>query len=396
MSMVVYQGRRRAAAWARLMAGVSVAFVLASCGGTDVAGVGSGGTGIRLASVSYGSISGFGSVIVNGVRYDDAGAALSNDDGTAPGPLGLGMVVEVRGDIDSTGLAGTADAINVVSEARGTVVNRSSSGFSLLGLPVRANASTVYDDAASVSDGDYVEVYGIYDRSSGTLTATRIERRAPGGAFKVRGTVGAVDAVAKRFQLGTITVDYSATLPAPSGLAAGTPVRVHASGEPVAGMLAATRIDIVTPPALGNVSKLEIEGVIDRFVSLADFSVDGVRVDGAAAAFEGGVASGLGIGVRVEVEGPVESGIVRASRIEFEDEEDGEFELKGLVTDFVDVASFRVRGTRVDASGSVRYEGGGAADLRDGACVQVKGKLQTTPTGSEVLATDIHFESSCS
>ncbi|HLS54465.1 MAG TPA: DUF5666 domain-containing protein [Zeimonas sp.] len=394
--MVVYQGRGRAAGWARFTAGLSIALVLASCGGTDVAGVGSGGTGIRLASVSYGSISGFGSVIVNGVRYDDTGAALSNDDGTAPGPLALGMVVEVRGDIDSTGLAGTADAISVVSEARGTVADRSSNGFSLLGLPVRANANTVYGDTASVSDGDHVEVYGIYDRSSGTLTATRIERKAPVGTFKVRGTVGAVDSVAKRFQLGTITVDYSATPAATAGLASGTAVRVHASGEPVAGMLAAIRIDVVTPPALGNVSKVEIEGVIDRFVSVADFSVDGVRVDGTGARFEDGVASDLGVGIRVEVEGPVEAGIVKASSIEFEHEEDGEFELKGLVSDFVDVASFMVRGTRVDASGNVRYEDGGAADLRNGACVQVKGKLQTTPSGSEVLATDIHFESSCS
>ena len=394
--MVVYQGRRRAAGWVRFTAGVSVALALASCGGTDVAGVGSGGTGIRLASVSYGSISGFGSVIVNGVRYDDTGATLSKDDGTAPGPLGLGMVVEVRGDIDSTGLAGKADSIGVVSEARGTVADRSSNGFSLLGLPVRAGANTVYDDSASVSDGDYVEVYGIYDRSSGTLTATRIERKTPGGGFKVRGTVGAVDAARKRFHLGAITVDYSATPLASAALATGTAVRVHAADGPAAGMLAATRIDVVTPPALGNVSKVEIEGVIDRFVSLADFSVDGVRVDAVAATFEGGAASGLGIGIRVEVEGRAEAGTVKASRVEFEDEEDGEFELKGLVTDFVDAASFTVRGTRIAASGSVRYEGGGAANLRNGACVQVKGTLQATPAGSAVLATDIHFESSCS
>jgi hypothetical protein len=55
-----------------------------------------------------------------------------------------------------------------------------------------------------------------------------------------------------------------------------------------------------------------------------------------------------------------------------------------------------VRATAVDASGSVTYEGGSALNLRDGACVEVKGTLQSTSAGSKVLASRIQFESSCS
>lgn len=394
--MRVHHLGTRLARWVGALAAASIALMAASCGGGgDLAGVGSGGTGIRLASVSYGSISGFGSVIVNGVRYDETAATVTSDEGTTPGTLGLGMVVEVRGDIDSTGLGGTADAITVFSEARGTVTAWSPTGFTLLGLAVRTTANTYYEGAAAIANGDYVEVYGIYDGSTGTLTATRVELQAPASRFKVRGAIGAFDGVARRFQLGALIVDFAGASPVPNGLAAGMMVRVHANAEPFGGVLAATRVDLVEALELGDAAKAQIEGAVDRFVSLADFSVDGVRVDASNAVFQGGVPSDLSVGRRLELEGPVQAGVLRASKIEFEDDAAGAFELRGLIADFVDAGHFTVRGTPVDASGSVRYEGGGAANLRNGACVELKGALQPTSTGSRVLATDIHFESSC-
>lgn len=381
----------------RLAAGIataSLALALASCGGGgDLAGVGSGGTGIRVAS--YGPISGFGSIIVNGVHYDVGAATVSNDDGTAPAPFGLGMVVEVRGSVDADGLAGTAGGITVFSEARGRVAAWSPAGFSVLGLSVRTTANTVYEGASSVADGDYVEVFGVYDRTAAMLTATRIERQDPAARFKVRGTVGAFDGDRRRFQLGTLVVDYSGVSPAPAGLGTGTMVRVHASAEPTGGVLSATRVDVVASRELSGVAKVEIDGVIDRFASAADFSVDGMRVDASNARFEGGTPADLATGRRVEVEGPVAGGIVQASTIEFEDDEAREFELKGLVSGFVDPGNFVVRGMAVDASGTVRYEDGSASDLRNGACVDIKGLLQQASDGSRILATDIHFEGSC-
>ena len=66
-----------AAAFLRLAAlGLAAALSLFACGGSG--GVDSGGTG----SFASGPISGFGSVIVNGVHFDDAGATVSDDDGT--------------------------------------------------------------------------------------------------------------------------------------------------------------------------------------------------------------------------------------------------------------------------------------------------------------------------
>ena len=53
--------------------------VLAACGGGGggVAGISTGGTG----SFSSGTVRGFGSIIVNGVRYDDSRASVFGDDG---------------------------------------------------------------------------------------------------------------------------------------------------------------------------------------------------------------------------------------------------------------------------------------------------------------------------
>ena len=54
----------------RAVLGAAALMLLAACGGggsVDVAGVGSGGSG-----VASGSVTGFGSVIVDGVEYDDS------------------------------------------------------------------------------------------------------------------------------------------------------------------------------------------------------------------------------------------------------------------------------------------------------------------------------------
>ena len=56
-----------------LAGGISTAVLsLLGCGGGGVAGVGTGGTG----SFASGPIRGFGSIVVGGVHYDEAGAQI--------------------------------------------------------------------------------------------------------------------------------------------------------------------------------------------------------------------------------------------------------------------------------------------------------------------------------
>ena len=92
--------------------------VLASCGGGlgTVAGGGVGGTGV-------GPVTGFGSVIVNGVRYDDAGIDGTNffdDHGRTKADLKVGMMVAISGSINGTNGWRTTSRSCATSTARWT------------------------------------------------------------------------------------------------------------------------------------------------------------------------------------------------------------------------------------------------------------------------------------
>ena len=90
---------------------------LIACGGVD-----SGGTGQTVdqpvQASSAGRISGFGSVIVNGVRFDDAQARIVDDAGVAHAraDLKLGMVVDIEGEVLGNSGNGVARNIQFGSE----------------------------------------------------------------------------------------------------------------------------------------------------------------------------------------------------------------------------------------------------------------------------------------
>src|SRR5215813_10527500 len=105
----------------RIAVFAALAALLAACGG------GTGGTGVTSNpnnpnAVSIGVMT-KGSVIVNGVEFNDDNAKVTIDDNgnAAPGDLQSGMVVRLRGQINSDGTTGTATIVNVSTEVRGKV-----------------------------------------------------------------------------------------------------------------------------------------------------------------------------------------------------------------------------------------------------------------------------------
>jgi hypothetical protein len=95
----------------------SIALVTA-CGGGSSAGstAGIGGTGI-----TYGPVTGFGSVLVNSVEYDTSAATFSVEDSSAgidQRDLGVGMLVTVTHDGGST-----AKSVSYSDNAKGPVAN---------------------------------------------------------------------------------------------------------------------------------------------------------------------------------------------------------------------------------------------------------------------------------
>ena len=140
-----------------------------------------------------------------------------------------------------------------------------------------------------------------------------------------------------------------------------------------------------------NRSKVEIEGLIDAFTSVSQFSVNGVPVDARNARFPKGSGS-LALGVRVEVKGSIVGGTLVATQVKVEDDDDdNQIELHGVISSVnTSAKTFVLRGLIVSYAGSVKFEHGTASKLVNGAKVEVKGRA--SPGGSTVQALKIEFE----
>lgn len=384
----------------RSLACLALAALLHACGG----GVEGQGTG----SVSYseGPIAGIGSIFVNGVRYDDSGARITDDEGRllVPGDLRLGMTVRVdAGPIDGLTATAVATAVHVGSDLIGRVEAKDTVAgtLSLLGQTVRVTASTTFDDRlagglAGVAVGSTIEVFAIFDPVTGVYAAQRVEPETAPAHFKLRGSVAGLDLAARTLRIGAATVTWAAGV-APAGLANGQTVRLTLQTTPDgSGRWVATRFDDgVDQPPEG--AEAEIEAVIATYGSLADFTLAGVRVDATSARIEPAGAV-LAAGVRVEVEGHYRNGVLRADKVEVKgsgddggDDEGREIELHGTVSALDTVAkTFVLRGMTVNYA-TATFDGGTEADLA-GLNVKVEVKGQLADGGTVVQAEEIEFE----
>lgn len=393
--------------WRALLAALTTVALAAGCGGGggSTAGIGTGGTGAYAA----GAITGFGSVIINGVRYDDSDASILDDDGgvRSRDDLQLGMIAEVvSGPVEDAigGPRASASSVRYRSELKGPVsaVDAVAGTAVVFGQAVRVTATTVYEAGltgglSAVSVGQVLEVYATFDVATQGYVATRIEREDGSTShYKLRGVVADLDTGARTFRIGTQAFSYAALAAGdvPSGLADGLYLRVRTQTTPVGGRWVVTRLEDGTRrPDDGD--EAEIEGRISAYTSSTSFSVEGLPVDARNATFEDGTA-GLALGARVEVEGVVTNGVLVARKVEIErdddEEEDGErIELKGALSS-LDTAgrTFVLRGVTVRYDDGVVYEDGSAANLANGRQVEVKGALASD--GITVQASRIQFE----
>ena len=385
------------------------AMALAGCGGGGdggggLAGVGAGGTG----SFSVGPITGFGSIIVNGVRFDDTGASVRDDDGGLRNrsELKLGMLVTVIGSTVTrstvTGDRATATSIVFGGELQGPISAKSAPNVSpqtltVLGQTVQITGSTIFDVSlnggfAALLVNDIVEVHGLVNQVTNTIQATFIEKKNNATVFKLQGLASNHDDAAKKFNIGVIRINYSTTTDVRVIPTNGTLVRVRLTAAALPGPAewTATRI---RPPENANEDRdeAEIEGSVTAFTSAAQFSVNGIAVTtSTSTAFPDGTA--LALGMRVEVKGRLSAGVLIAERVKIEDSNDvngHEFELHGTVSGLVGT-TFVLRGVTVDFSGSPEFRDGTSANLVNGANVEVKGVVSTD--GTKVRATRIKFE----
>ncbi len=389
-----------------MAASLAAGLILAGCGGGggggDSSAVGGGGT-VTAADTTVGAITGFGSIIVNGVRFDDDGAAVNDDfgDHLSSDDLRLGMTVEIHGKINDDG-TGSASDITLFSELKGPVsdLDAAAGTFSVLGFAVVIDGETVFDDISgldALADGDFVEVFGA--RDGNTITASRIEKKDPNtdADLRLRGQIENLDTAATSFTLGTVTIDYSTAAVRPNlgALEDGAFVKVRSDSLPNGDVVQATRVQVVgnIPFSIDDGGKVEINGVVSDFTSISSFVISGVTVDATNATFLRGDASQVGNGSRLEVEGPFANGVLTARKVKFEDGAGiDEFELHGVIDNFVSLADFQVRGVTVDASGDVSFERGTADDVADGRVVEVEGSVESSDSGTVLVASKLKFE----
>ena len=317
----------------RTIALIATALLVSACGGggsTDNPDPPPPSGGITRTGSSFGPISTFGSVVVNGVRYDTTTAVITVDD--SPGTqndLRVGQVVLVRGTFNANLTTGTATAISFDDNVEGPVqsIDLAAGQLVVLGQTVTTGPATSFDDniqpasLAGLVVGDIVEVSGL-TRADGSIDATRIEKKPAGSEFEVHGIVSSLDPVNFRFSLNALVVDYSGAAldDFPGGqIANGQFVEAKGTTLNGAGQLVATRVEFEGPTIAGNANdRLEIEGFITRFSGPQDFDVAGVPVTtNGSTVFEGGTAADLGPGVKVEVEGSLNaSGVLVASKVD--------------------------------------------------------------------------------
>jgi len=354
--------------------------------------------GIDRGGIAVGPIDGFGSVIVNGVRFDTSSAAfVVNGSPGSQSDLSVGQVVVVVGTFDDNGLNGIATSVEFDDAVKGPIetgsIDLATGSFRVLGQTIKVTNATIFDDSiqppgfAGLADGDLVEVSGLPD-ASGQIVATRIEAEAPGSEFEITGLVSGLDAGASTFRINSLTVDFSAAQldDFPSGqISEGDLLEAQGSQLGSNDELLATRVeyrgDLVSDDDLEVGDEIEIEGIITVFNSSSDFSISGLRVlTDAGTSYEGGSAADLGLNVRVEVEGDFEgNGVLRANEIKFE--ADADLRVSGLVeaTDTV-AGTFQVLGLAISVEPGTSFEDDledqqvfGLADLRVGDYVEVKG-----------------------
>lgn len=311
----------------------SALVLLAGCGG------GGGGSSSSTGSLttSIGKIDGFGSIYVNGVKYNTDSADYTVDDESASSDdaLGVGMKVKVVGRINDDGRTGTAESIYYDDDLEGPIdaasltVSGDTATFTILGMPVMAiDNETVFDDGASfagLTEGEEYEVSGFYDGSQ--LVASRIEGQSDtDDDYEVKGTITQYDGATITLELmtgdpaGPYTIGSGAEIDLPA-----SPVGVFAEVELVdTGVgLEVKRIEAEDDDLIDDSdSEVKLRGILVED-SPGNYSVDNVPL-----ILSGPLPAGISAGSEVEVEGVMDGESLVVTEIE---SEDGEIEIKARV-----------------------------------------------------------------
>ena len=322
-------------------------FLLISCGsggGGMTAGGGIGGTGI----ISSGTITAFGSIMVNGTEFDTSNAAIIvNGEEIGVGDefvrdnLDIGRVVTVEGTGNLDDISAVAVRVIYNDNVRGPVesihdIDATTKEIVVLGQIVIVNVVTKLKGTAfdTIAQNDLVEVSGLVD-DTGAIRATFLEKTGefiPGNVVGVTGFIVNLDIDLKTFEINDLTVDYSLILSGdlPQGFADGLLVEVEGTLDAAGGEMLATSIELGDEIGDGNSDQIEVLGFVTDIGSAFEFTVGNqvVQFD-ATTLFVDGTSADILLGAKLEAEGRLVDGILFADEIEFWGPD--QIEVEGLV-----------------------------------------------------------------
>jgi hypothetical protein len=357
--------------------------VLIACGGGSgdvganvAAWPGTGGTGITAT----GPVAGFGSVIVNGTRFEDSTAkvffdGLPQTDGDTS-LLRLGMVANVAGQLSSATTTptavikalGTAKRIEVWSIAQGTISSvLSATTFKVAGMSIVVDAGTVFSGAMSINDLNTQTIVRVWGQPMAAdfsqWSATRIEvsngsDTISTGQIVLRNTTATLNGIVLTGSEMPLT--NGQLVRAVGSLASSATANTLTVGKNKTDMTVLNS----NAPAKGYA---ELEGFVTSVVlstntatiaKVARITLGATEVDTSGATFSGAT---IAVGKRVEVQGNWNSGVLSATKVSVKfEEETQEVEMDATVQEYTSLANFVVRGQRCDASNPKTYIHGGS------------------------------------
>ncbi len=370
--------------------------LLASCGGSggsDVSGI--DGSGAPVATSTHGTIDGFGSVIVNGVRYNsDKAQILINGEMAMEENLQVGYQVSLIGSIAKDGSA-TADKIEFTPNLVGTISAKNNNTLVVMGQSIKVNNDTIFDvritprGLQGLTTGTRILVSGSLS-ADGSISATRIEL-ANNSSQQLLGFVRDLNSMNMTFQLNQQQISYAG-----ANLNLGNQNLRNGLLVSVRGMqdnnqlFQATQVNRIATEFSNNIKSASIEGYITRFGSITDFEVSGINITtNTQTRYDNGEANNVLLGVKVEIEGQIDSsGKLLAEEIEFEHKINNKIAGKitnitlnnnsglGIVTGTLEVDGASIRtnnSTRYEDKGNNRIKRFNLSSLQIGDSVEVTG-----------------------
>jgi len=275
---------------------------------------------------SQGVISGFGSVFVNGTRFNTNNSIITTDNTSngSDSDLDIGMNVSVLGLISADGSMAKAEKIEYSAIVRGPLeaVNLLTQEVTVLGQVILTDAFTEFKDTDldSLSPGDIIEVSAILN-SENVLLATLIKKLDEADTVLIlRGEISQFDTDLMIFQIDNLMIDYSGAQ-IEGVLNNGVHVKVTADTAPVNNVLTAIEVE-VKEPKIELDAMITLDGIISEIISLEElkFKVNSqVTQITESTRLENGTVTDLKLNKRVKVFGQFdEENILILNKIRFD------------------------------------------------------------------------------